>query len=162
MSTMTEAGLISRMSSFQTRRGGLAKQYQRNLDNLCATHANNVRRALPLFTGAASPADYQRLLSSTLTSAGLTVQAISITLHDSSTNPSGYCGSSRRPTVNASYHDFYERVRADENTGRTRGSFYFLDVKGHDPDSLLVSHVFDPLFGEAFKQAANNWFLAKP
>jgi hypothetical protein len=155
MRTMTVDGLISRMRSSNTDRTSLVKKHQQNLAELCATHAKNVQQALSLFTGAASAADYQRLLSSTLTSAGLQIEYLSVRECSRIVNASAYAEGRVRSILN---YRFQISVRADDHR---IDSYYYLDTEGRDPDGVLGAGVFDPLFKEAFQQAAKNWFLAK-
>ena len=159
---ISEASLLGNMRAFASRRAGLAKRYETDWTKLCGQKAQIVRSALPLFASAASPEAYRLLLASTLISAGIEVVSIAIELHNH--EHSGYSAGNRYPGgLQANHHDFYIKAKVDEKSAGNHftGRFYWLHIEGNDPDSVLVTNVFNPLFGEAFEQAATTWFLKR-
>ncbi len=153
MKSMTEAKLLSNLGSLPR----LIQRQRQQLEKTSQAASRSVERALPLFAGAAAPDDYKRLLAATLRSAGLRVDRLTIELK---ARLGGECTGACIPTPSADSHSFHEHVRVAERKGRGwTGRSFYLDVTGEDPECLLVTHLFDPLFAEGFEQAATNWFL---
>jgi hypothetical protein len=116
-----------------------------------------VKDAVPAFAKAANPEEFKIMLHSLLTSAGLEIATIVIEKHKGlPTGKYGSAGGSRTPTERSERHDFSVDARANH---RSEQQFYWLEVRGKDPD--CICNLFNPLFDEAFKQAANKWFSAK-